>query len=200
MVTVVPTPPIVVSVADNKGNTANYVRISTQINDGNTQQIDRFVCTNGTGGAGHTATATVASGTASWSVFLLEMTGAATSGLVDQSNKDTGYLNQPWSPGNITLSSVPAAGELMVVVVTEEEYPGTIMSAADSFTIQEQYYNRNYGNPPCAMFATRIVTSNGTYTTSVTTTAGSSTNCAILIDSFFGGASAPAGAEVAWWK
>lgn len=190
--------PIAVSVMDSKSN--SYTRIGSQINDANAQQIDRFLCTNGTGGASHTATATLASSTASWTVFFLEITGAATSGLLDQSNNDTGYLSQPWSPGNITLSAVPSSGEMMVVVVTEEEYPGTIMSAADSFTIQQQYYNRNFGNPPCAMFATRIVTANGTYTTSVTTTAGGSTNCAILIDSFLGGASAPAGAKVAWLK
>jgi hypothetical protein len=71
-----------VSIADNKGNSANYARIGTEL-VGSYFKSGMFYCENVAGGAGHTVTVT-ADGSGPTTVFVLEILGAKTTGAFDK--------------------------------------------------------------------------------------------------------------------
>jgi hypothetical protein len=181
------------TVTDSKSNT--YSQISTtQVQITSPPFIlARFYTTNGTGGASHTATATASGGlTEAWTCWLVEMTGAATSSLLDQSNAQTGFGAQPWNSGNITITP-PAGSEMMIGLLTESEFPGTTISVGGSFTLQAQFSNNNFGNAPVGAIATQVTAANGTYSASFTTSNGGSNSFTASVDSFLGASGPPPG-------
>lgn len=76
------------SVADNKGNSANYVRIGTELDSGLGAKTGSFFCQNAIGGAGHTATINISGGGGSEiTLFFLEIKAASLTAAFDQFNR-----------------------------------------------------------------------------------------------------------------
>ncbi len=79
------------SIADSKSNTYT-LQGTTQTNSSAGMKAARYICVNGTGGATHNATVTCSGAAAVPSIFLTEIVGGLTSGIVDvhvQGNDET---------------------------------------------------------------------------------------------------------------
>ena len=70
------------SIADSKSNTYS-LQGTTITNNPGTMKAARYICVNGTGGATHNATVTCSGAAATPSIFLTEIVGGLTSGIVD---------------------------------------------------------------------------------------------------------------------
>ena len=176
------------TVAVTDSNSNSYSQIATTLqNTGDAPPfvVNRYLAINGTGGSGHTVTATPSAGDPSMIVWLVEIVGGDTGSPLDQSAQATNYAN-PWTPGNIVLGAVPATDELLIAMVNEDQYPGTSITESNSFTVQTPQYYDHTTYYVCGAIATKVVTSNGTYTADFTTTGNPSGNFAACIDSFFG--------------
>jgi hypothetical protein len=129
-------------------------------------------------------------------LILTELTSAATTGLLDQSNTNSGFLGSPQSPGSITLSSVSAAGGEMMLSCYGV-YGGSYTAFSESTGFTNIYSNVAPGFPADLAFAVayKLVTTNGTYTPSWT--GGGTTYIVTSVDSFQGVASGST-AAIAW--
>jgi len=117
-------------------------------------------------------------------LVLVELTGAATSSLLDQSNTNAGFLSSPQSPGGITLSAVPSSGEMMLSTFLVNGGGNTL---AESTGFTSLYNNTGSGFPSNInmQVAYKLATTNGTYTPSWS--GAGTTFVALSVDSFFGG-------------
>lgn len=162
------------SVTDSKSN--SYTQIGTDYTNGAT--INVWKCENGTGGASHTATATAASSDWWWVAFI-EISGAAAASQ-DQLVDFTNDTSSPFTSG--TTGTTAQANELILAALYSDNYSG-----ADSWTWGNSFTELatgiefgRYGNMAVGY---RIVSSTGTYQSSVTTT-GSPSNVTTLIVTF----------------
>jgi hypothetical protein len=177
--------PAVTGVTDTFGN--SYTLISGSPTVGSSLRIDRYYCNNGTGGSNHQAT--VSYGSASYATaFFLEITGGASSLILDQSSEGTNTSTPPVNTGNIVLGSVPATGELLVgVMCTAYSGTPTFADAGNPGLTLADSYTGSY--TPGALF-TAVVNANGTYYGSFSD-GGAVQYRAATIDSFLGASSGP---------
>lgn len=98
------------SIADNKGNSANYVQIGTEIDDGSSKSR-WYYCKNAAGGAGHTATITV-SGAVEISVMFFEIKGVDTTAAVDKTAQATNDATSPFT--STATATTTQAAEMLV--------------------------------------------------------------------------------------
>jgi hypothetical protein len=150
-----------VAIADSKSNA--YTQIS-QIFDTDQNYVDRFYCPAGTGGAGHTWTATLSPNNASGiTIIPIEMTGAATSSIHDASSPAAVIVNQVAPVSSNSFSATPpSGGEMLISVFTTDYYFNPIaFTAPTSFTLIQSQTNGTSTLGGCAV-AYEVITSSGT--------------------------------------
>lgn len=121
----------VASVTDSKGNT--YTRIGVELdNAGDGFYMGAWQCTNGTGGASHTATLTL-NGSTICGLYFIEITGGLTSGLVDVSNS---AVDSDSGDGGFDAQVTPTAGNRLLLSFITGNGGGTVTydGTAQSFT------------------------------------------------------------------
>jgi hypothetical protein len=168
------------SIADNKGNSANYVQIGNQVTfSGGGGRARLYYCQNGAGGAGHTATITV-SGSAGITVLFLELTGGATSGILDQNSTGVNDTSSPFTSQSITTTQ--AAEALISSLFGNSGANPATHAESTGFTVQAGADETNGSSFWTGCLASRIVAATGTYNSSFTESSGS--NTAVHIASF----------------
>lgn len=167
------------SISDNKGNT--YTQIGTELTANSGAKSRTYYCQNGTGGSGHTFTATTATNVAI-TLHAIEITGGKTTAILNPTppaaNDDTA---SPFTSGSITtvqadalLVSCIGASNTGSNPATHAESTGfTIQSGADE-TDASQYWS--------GAIATKVLTATGTYSSSFTETGA--TTAAVWIAAF----------------
>ena len=190
--------PAITSVYDAKGNT--YTRINVSVSSGGVR-VDEYLCTNGTGGSGHTFSVSYGGSTSYAEIFAIEITGGASASLIDQVNHATGNT-VPLNSGNAVLGAVPGTGELILslfwtannvsgMTFTDSGSPGTtvVQSQTDGTLLN-----------PAGCVGSAVVSVNGTYSTNWTD-AGAVKNRIVTINTFVGpsgqGAASSAGTATA---
>lgn len=152
------------SISDSKGNA--YTIIDTELTVSGTQKQRVYYCQNGVGGATHSVTVNL-SGAAPISVFFLEITGGATTGVLDQHNRANDAATPFASPSVTTLQ----AAEILVSSLTSDtgSNPGTIAEST-GFTVQAGASETNGASFYVGGIATRIVAAIASYASSFTCT------------------------------
>lgn len=180
------------TVTDNKGNT--YTAIGAVLNNTNTENVWRFYTANGTGGAGHTFTATFAGSLGTLEIMGFEMTGLATSPL-DQSNTGTnGASTGPAASGNITVAP-PANQEILVsVMMAHSASTNLTFAEANTFIIQATQGLFATAATQWAV-GTKIVSASSTYAASWSWGGANIFVCS-CIDSFKGAAAGGGGGGI----
>lgn len=150
----------VVSVGDNKGNT--FVAQGSVTDDpGDGFKAQWYLCTNGTGGTGHTFNLKISS-TDPKALFVIEITGGATSSLVDGTPSGALDTSSPFdSPvtttnANDLIATLVASSGSTAVITFNGGF--TALNTDTSFT--------------SAATATQVVSATGTYSPAATTTTG----------------------------
>lgn len=163
--------------SDNKGNTANYLQVGTTLTNwlGFGINLSLWLCTNGTGGSGHTATATV-SPSADVECFLVEVTGGATASLVD--TLSVAFWNDdntsPYTSNNLSTSN---AIDLLIA------FAGTDISTPETLTWGNSFTAVTADGSPAHFgsgIAKRLVTSTGTYNSSFTSSSAIQAATAVI--------------------
>lgn len=173
--------------SDNKGNTASYVQVGSTLTNwlGFGIQLSIWLCTNGTGGTGHTATATV-SPSADVEAYLVEVTGGATASLVDALS--SAFWNNdaatPFTSNNVVTSN--ATDLLLAFTATDISTPETLTWGNGFTQVVADGNPAHFGGG----IAKQVVTSTGTYSSSFTSTSAS--NAATAVIAFKDGGLAPA--------
>lgn len=182
--------------SDNKGNT--YSQVGTTLTNflGFGVQASEYLCTNCTGGTGHTATATL-SNTANAEVYLIEITGGATSSLVDALS--SGFWNDdsatPFTSNNVVTSN--ANDLLLAFTLTNGSSAGPeVLTWGNSFTQVVSDGNTLHFT---SGIAKRVVSSTGTYNSSYTSAGAGTTEAATAVISFKA-ASGGGGCTHNFWK
>lgn len=162
------------SVSDNKGNT--YTRVGGSSQDATAASVINFYYVqNGAGGAGHTATANFGSSDDA-SVFLLEITGAATASF-DQ----TARVRDTASPFTVTSPTLSQADEMIVCLIgTQSGSNPATYSESTGFTIADQ--STNGVAVWTAALAYKVVSSTTAITPSFTCTGG--TDAGLILCTF----------------
>lgn len=163
------------SVTDNKGN--SYTRLGTYYDTYGFPAI--FVCYNGTGGSGHTATLTQtnAGGIAG---YLVEITGCAASPL-DQLSDWTADTDSPWLSGTTGTTAQAAELILAAALLNPTTTDGTITWGNSFSDLNQQSAVATLGQWGLGYL---IVSSTGTYQSSLTTTAATPSRCVTLVATF----------------
>lgn len=127
----------VTSVADNKGNSANYVEVGTEQAAG--AKIRWWYCPNGAGGAGHTATVNFGSAEDPTVIFW-EWGGLLASGSLDQAAQITDNGGTPYTIS--TGGSTAQADEVVFALMGSASGDNPATKAEGSgFTIIQQSTN-----------------------------------------------------------
>jgi hypothetical protein len=155
------------SVSDSKGNT--YTLIDTQLDwEGVNGGWRLYYCENGTGGASHTATFTLTGSNGPITIFFGEITGALTSGSLDQ------HIRREDTASPFTLAAgltTTQADEIVVSFVggNSGSNPAThAESGLGSSTIQTASEETNGSTFWTAAIATAVKSSTGTFNPSWT--------------------------------
>lgn len=179
------------TVSDNKGNTSNYSQVGSTLTNwlGFGINLSIWLCTNGTGGAGHTATLTPGA-SADLEVYLVEVTGGATASLVDALS--SAFWNDdnatPFTSNNVVTTN--ATDLLLAFTATDISLTETL-TWGNSFT--QVVADGNPGHFGSGI-AKRLVTSTGTYASSFTSNNSSQSATAVIaLKSAAAGAAALAG-------
>lgn len=164
------------SVMDNMGN-GSYTRLGTYYDTYGWPAI--FVCYNGTGGSGHTATLTQTNAGAI-AGYLVEITGCAASPL-DQLSDWTADTDSPWLSG--TTGTTTQAAELILAAASLN--PAT---ADGTITWGNNFSDLNQQSAVAALgqwgLGYRIVSATGTFQSSLTTDATTVSRCVTLVATF----------------
>jgi hypothetical protein len=167
------------SIVDSKGNT--YVQIDTEITYTGFANMRLYYCENGVGGASHTATATIG-GAALITVLFLEITGGATTGILDQHAR----RNDTASPFTLAAGlTTTQAAELLLSFFADDSGNNPVTYAETgmgSSTIQTGASETNGAGRLAAAFATSIKASTGTFNPSWTATG--SGDCGVWLATF----------------
>lgn len=151
------------SISDSKGNT--YTQIQSEVNNaGHGNACRLYYCQNGTGGAGHTATLNM-SPSAFGNVHIVEITGGALTGILDQAPAG---LDDGASPFTSNTTGTTAQANELVLAFTETggtSGPGETLTWGNSFT---QIDGQNDGSFHTSYAASLGVTSTGTYQSTFT--------------------------------
>lgn len=119
------------SVSDSKGNT--YTLIDSQAS---ASIVALYYCQNGTGGSNHTASANF-TGSSFGSIYLIELTGVLTSGVLDKANKG-GTSSPPISLALPSAGLFSQADEVIVAIqgsgVGSADYTSSNMTRIDQET------------------------------------------------------------------
>lgn len=166
-------------VDDNKGNTFTQVGSSLTNNSDPSFFSALYECVNGTGGSSHVVTATFGETKASVSCFFHEIKGTATSSPRDQAPAGVNDGSSPYTSSSATTTQ---ADEFLMAYTATLSSSGTealtwgnsFVSTGESFTDAD-----NNATGGCA---SRIVSSTGTYNSTVTSSGAgtSSTMCWIV--------------------
>lgn len=161
------------SIADNKGNSASYVQIGTELDTG-FLKCRMYYCENAAGGSGHTATITISGGTSEITLLFLEITGAATSGAFDKSARVLD-ASSPFTSG--ATATTTQAAELLVGGVfsggdlsTTFAISGATPSSGWTLQTGAQYVDGQSGF--AGTLATAVVSSTGAYEAGFTASGG----------------------------
>lgn len=159
------------SIADNKGNSANYVQIGAELTlTGAKARL--YYCKNAAGGAGHTVTFTV-SALSNILVLMTEITGADTAAPLDQSNG----RNDTSSPFTLAAGlTTTQANEALVSPLfgSSGSNPAThAETGLGSSTIQTGAEETNGASFWTGAIATALKSATGTFNPSWTETGGS---------------------------
>jgi len=125
------------SIADNKGNSANYSLIGSEQAGGALSKMRVYRCENGIGGTGHTATITCS--TPVVTAFFVEITGANSASFDAGSAAQASDASSPFTVTSGTLSQ-PAECVVAVCGADSASNPATIAESS-GFTIQESELN-----------------------------------------------------------
>lgn len=161
------------SIADNKGNSANYIQIgTTRSSSGHEDRL--YLCTNGSGGAGHTATAVGSAVTC----YFGEITSGLTAGLLDQNNGGVDAV----APFGDALTITTLQNDELILAITGSDAAGTVTYTPSGgfVTVDAETDGNNFWS---TNLHKRVVSATGTYATSVTVSAGV-TDVVVLIASF----------------
>lgn len=176
------------TISDNKGNT--YTQIGTELVSGN-HRARLYYCENAIGGTGHTATFTINSADF-MGIFFLEITGGATSGILDK-NARQNDTTSPFTSG--ATATTAQANEMLVGFVSGDSgsNPAThgISGATPStgWTIQAGAEEKNGSANVVGAIATNIVSATGAYTAGFTESGSSRAH--VFIATFKEAAAAP---------
>ena len=171
------------TISDNQGNTGKFIPLpGNPITDGSSRWVYRYLCTRGTGGAGHTVTATALAATY-MSIAVDEIEGGLAFGALAQSNAHApGFTALPLTSNNVT-TTIPC--ELAISGFTDGTFAAGLNFAESSgFTVQQQ--NTDGTSLTAFAMGSKYLATIGTYAASWTeTTAGASANCISWIDTFY---------------
>lgn len=150
------------SVSDSKSNT--YVSIQTEVDDNTHGNASWWkYAQNGTGGAGHTATINVAAADLC-NVHLTEITGGATTGILDQAPAGINDTTSPFTSN--TTGTTTQANELVLAFVQTGGTGATeTLTWGNSYTAVDTLNNTNFRT---SYVGKLNVTSTGTQQSSVT--------------------------------
>lgn len=163
------------SIADSKSN--SYTLVASALTGWlSATNSAIYLCTNCTGGSGHTATLNL-SGSTQAEIYLVEVTGGATASLVDATpstfwNDDTA---SPFTSNSLTSSN---ANDLLLA------FTNTNGNTTDTFTWGNSFTQVTAdGNPAhfTGGVAKRVVSSTGTYNSTFTSSGGTSEAASALI-------------------
>jgi hypothetical protein len=162
------------SVSDSKGNT--YTPIGTELTNGGLGvSVRPYLCTNGTGGAGHTFSMTN-SGTSVASLYALEITGGVTASLLDQFVASVVSSGPPFDQGVTTSAQ---ADELIVALGLSNSSSATVnYTVGGSFSKQQEQTDGATVVSGC--LATRVVSATGTYNPAWNPSAGTTVTAITL--------------------
>lgn len=144
------------NLTDSKGNTP--VQIGSEITGASSWKVRVYRAWNITGGSGHTATLTQPDCT----LHLIEIRGVDTSSPQDQVNNQ----NDAASPFTSPAITTTVADEILIGYHTCDGATGSTFTHGNSFTEIQSETNGNLYWPSASSY--RIVSSTGTYNTSVT--------------------------------
>jgi hypothetical protein len=144
-------------ITDSKGNT--YTAIGTEITNGGIGISCRpYLCTNGTGGAGHTFTMANA-GTSIASMMAVEITGGLTASLLDQYVASVVSSGPPY---NQPVTTSAQADELVLALGISNSSAATVnYTVGGSFTKQQEQTDGATVVSMC--LASRVVSATGSY-------------------------------------
>lgn len=182
-------------VTDSFSNT--YVQIGATIPRA-ANNLARFLCTNGAGGAAHNFYANFTTAP-TCTVAGVEILNGALSGLLDQSNTNSGFLTAPITTNNITITP-PATGELVIVTYWSSDFAVITFSddnAGSSPFSFSPLVSQLVGNTGLWILCVEafVATASGTFH-GHPSDGGSSSNMSATIDSFLGATGG--GISLAW--
>lgn len=161
------------SITDSKSNTYTQISVERTIS---TIKGRAYYKENATGGASHTFSGAVSS-SANISLYVLEITGALTSGALDQSNSQTDAASPFTSP---SITTTQAAELIWAGLIGNSATTPATHAESTGFTIQNDVTTGGPDWTGCD--ASKIVASTGTYNSSFTENGGSS--ACVFIASF----------------
>lgn len=169
------------SIADNKGNSANYVQIGAEIAVGAADKARLYYVKNGIGGAGHNWTIAL-SAAATLTVLAKEVMGAELVNFLDQGsgNADT---TSPFTLTAGLLTTRPTELLMAIMFGNTGSNPGThAESGIGSMTIDSAAEELDGTQFFTGCIATKVVSSTGTYNPSFTESGG--TGAAVFLATF----------------
>ena len=157
---------------DSKSNT--YTQIGSEVNTGNCK-TRLYYCQNGSGGSSHTFTVTTVGQTYA-TVYAIEVTGGATSGILDKSPAGLYDTSSPFT-SDVT-GTTSQANELLLGFVGTDTPSGTeTITWGNSFTQVDADGNSAYVTGGSAK---RNVTSAASYQVSITSSVATAAWCWII--------------------
>lgn len=152
------TPP---TISDSKSNSYTLIGSAEQASSYPSYGAIWY-CENATGGSSHTFTVNKTNSYAS--IFVLEITGGALSGSLDQENAAASDTSSPVTSGTITTTS---ANQILIGFTSLSCFAATTITANNSFTKQLEITSTSSWQ---GALAYRIVSSTGTYEADFTVT------------------------------
>ncbi len=168
------------TVSDNKGNTANYVQVGSSLINFLGLAVDAaiYLCTNGTGGSGHTASATMTGGASIADIYLIEITGGALASLVDAISSAF-WNDSTVSPYASNVAATAHAIDLLLGFTVTASVSGTeSITWLNSFT---QVSADGNSAQFTGGIAKRVVSSTGNYSVSFTSSGAGTTEAATAL-------------------
>ena len=151
----------VTGVSDNKGNT--YTLVDAAGPGSNGEYCACYICPNGNGGAGHTASSTWSFRT-TLGMFFIEVTGAALSSVVD-AHAIINDTSQPWVQAVTTTGA-----DKLILSCCGSDASGVATWAVSGGTFS--LLDSTSGNTACGAVASMAAATTGTYTPSFTDASG----------------------------